>query len=187
MTLEPTIRDAMLAAIPRLRAFAIWLCRDGDQADDLVQDTLLRACTSIHLFKPGTNMCAWLLTILRNHFYSECRRRRRRRLVSIDDRAERMASRPTQIAQAEYSDLCHALAKLRPKQREALILIGASGLSYEEAAQICGCPTGTIKSRVNRARADLALLLAIEGPGDFDEDPIISAVMAGSDRAGIEA
>jgi len=83
--------------------------------------------------------------------------------------------------------LRHALTKLTPDQREALILIGASGQSYEEAAQICRCPTGTIKSRVHRARSDLAQLLAIEGPEYFGEDPIISAVLARSDRAAIGA
>jgi RNA polymerase sigma-70 factor, ECF subfamily len=186
MTLEPEIRDTMLAAIPKLRAFAISLCRNGDQAEDLVQETLLSACTSIHSFKPGTHMSAWLITILRNHFYSEWRRRRGR-LESIDDHADTMAAKPTQIAQVEYNEFCHTLAKLPPEQREALVLIGASGHSYEQAAQICGCPTGTLKSRVHRARADLAQLLAIEGSDYFEEDPIISAVMAGSDRAAIGA
>jgi RNA polymerase sigma-70 factor (ECF subfamily) len=185
MTLAPEIRDTMLAAIPKLRAFAISLCRNGDQAEDLVQETLLRACTSIDSFKPGTHMYAWLSTILRNHFYSEWRKRRR--LESIDDYAETMASKPTQIAQVEYDELRHALTKLTPDQREALVLIGASGQSYEEVAQICGCPTGTIKSRVHRARADLAQLLAIEGREYFEEDPIISAVMARSERAAIGA
>ncbi len=186
MTLAPEIRDTMLAAIPKLRAFAISLCRNGDQAEDLVQETLLSACTSIHSFKPGTHMSAWLITILRNHFYSEWRRRRGR-LESIDDHAETMAAKPTQIAQVEYDELCHALTKLPPEQREALVLIGGSGHSYEQAALICGCPTGTMKSRVHRARADLAQLLAIEGPEYFEEDPIISAVMARSERARIGA
>jgi RNA polymerase sigma-70 factor (ECF subfamily) len=185
MTLAAEIRDTMLAAIPKLRAFAISLCRNGDQAEDLVQETLLRACTSIHSFKPGTHMYTWLSTILRNHFYSEWRKRRR--LESIDDHAETMASKPTQIVQMEYDELRHALSKLTPEQCEALVLIGASGHSYEEAAQICGCPTGTLKSRVHRARADLAQLLAMEGSEYFEEDPIISAVMAGADRASIGA
>jgi RNA polymerase sigma-70 factor (ECF subfamily) len=186
MTLEPDIRDAMLAAIPRLRSFAISLCRNGDQAEDLVQETLLSACTSIHSFKPGTHMYAWLSTILRNHFYSEWRKRRGR-LESIEDHAETMAAKPVQIAQVEYNEFCHALDKLAPEQRQALVLIGASGHSYQEAAQICGCPTGTIRSRVHRGRADLAQLLAIDGPDYFEEDPIISAVMARSDGAAIGA
>jgi RNA polymerase sigma-70 factor (ECF subfamily) len=182
MTLEPSVRDPMLAAIPKLRAFAISLCRNGDQAEDLVQGTLLRACAKIRSFEPGTNMSAWLFTILRNLFYSECRRRRRE-LESFDAHAESEASKPEQMAHAEYNELCAALAKLPPKQREAIILIGASGLSYDEAAKRCGCPPGTIKSRVNRARTELAQLLAIKGPEDFEEDPIISAVIADGDRA----
>jgi RNA polymerase sigma-70 factor (ECF subfamily) len=178
MPLEPTLRIAMLAAMPGLRAFAISLCRNRDEADDLVQETLLRACSSIQSFSPGTNMCAWLSTILRNHFCSQ--RRGRRRQESLEDHAGALAAKPAQMAQADYRDVCRALAKLPPREREALMLVGASGLSYEEAAQICGCPTGTIKTRVRRARSGLAQLMAIEGPRDFAEDPVISAVMARS-------
>ena len=144
----------MLAAMPRLRAFAISLCRNGDHADDLVQDTLLRACANIMSFTPGTNMLAWLCTIMKNHFFSECRRRRKP-FESIEDHADSVVSKPAQFAHAECDELWTALDKLEPRQREVLIMIGASGLSYDEAAKICGCPTGTIKSRVNRARAEL--------------------------------
>jgi RNA polymerase sigma-70 factor (ECF subfamily) len=175
----------MLAAMPGLRAFAIALCRNRDQADDLVQDTLLRACANIVLFKPGTNMVAWLCTILKNRFYSECRRRRGGRFEDIEDHADTIASKPAQIAHAECSELSGA--KLEPKQRVALVMIGVSGLSYEEAAKKCGCPTGTIKSRVNRARAQLAQLLLIEGAEDFEEDRIIAAVITTRDRAQIRA
>lgn len=153
-TLEPTVGPAMLAAMPRLRAFAISLCRNGDHADDLVQDTLLRACANIMSFTPGTNMLAWLCTIMKNHFFSECRRRRKP-FESIEDHADSVVSKPAQFAHAECDELWTALDKLEPRQREVLIMIGASGLSYDEAAKICGCPTGTIKSRVNRARAEL--------------------------------
>jgi RNA polymerase sigma-70 factor, ECF subfamily len=180
-TLEPTVGPAMLAAMPRLRAFAISLCRNGDHADDLVQDTLLRACANIMSFTPGTNMLAWLCTIMKNHFFSECRRRRKP-FESIEDHADSVVSKPAQVAHAECNELWTALDKLEPRQREVLIMIGASGLSYDEAAKICGCPTGTIKSRVNRARAELAQLLSIEGPEDFEEDRVIAAVVAGGDR-----
>jgi RNA polymerase sigma factor (sigma-70 family) len=112
MTLAPDIRDAMLAAIPKLRAFAISLCRNGDQAEDLVQETLLSACTSIHSFKPGTHMSAWLSTILRNHFYSEWRKRRR--LESIDDHAETMAAKPTQIAHWNTTNSATPWTSYRP-------------------------------------------------------------------------
>jgi len=184
--LEPTVGTAMLAALPRLRAFAISLCRNGDHADDLVQDTLLRACANIISFTPGTNMLAWLCTIMKNHFFSECRRRRRP-FEAIEDHTDSVASKPAQIAHAEYNELCAALEKLEPRQREVLIMIGASGLSYDEAAKICGCPTGTIKSRVNRARAELAQLLSIDGPDDFEEDRVIAAVVARGDRAAMRA
>jgi RNA polymerase sigma-70 factor (ECF subfamily) len=185
-TLEPTVGPAMLAAMPRLRAFAISLCRNGDHADDLVQDTLLRACANIMSFTPGTNMLAWLCTIMKNHFFSECRRRRKP-FESIEDHADSVVSKPAQFAHAECDELWTALDKLEPRQREVLIMIGASGLSYDEAAKICGCPTGTIKSRVNRARAELAQLLSIEGPEDFEEDRVIAAVVAGGDRVAMRA
>jgi RNA polymerase sigma-70 factor (ECF subfamily) len=187
MTLEPSVRTAMLAAMPRLRAFAISLCRDADLADDLVQDTMVRACANIVSFAPDSNMLAWLCTILKNHFFSQCRRRRRR-FEAIDDHADSVASKPTQFAQVEYNELWAALAKLEPKQREVLILVGASGLSYDETAKICGCPTGTVKSRVNRARSQLAQLLVIEGPQDFEEDHVMAAAVAGgADRTTIGA
>jgi len=184
MTAQASSRDAMLAAIPKLRAFAISLCRNGDHADDLVQEALLRACANITSFKPGTNMLAWLFTILRNEFYSQYRRRKR--FETIDDNADGLASKPTQVAQAEHHELCAALTKLPPERRRALILIGASGFSYHEAAEMCGCPTGTMKSRVNRARAELAQLLSIEGPEDFEEDPIIRAVIVDGSRVATE-
>jgi RNA polymerase sigma-70 factor (ECF subfamily) len=181
MIAEASGRDPMLAAMPKLRASAIFLCRNGDHAEDLVQETLLRACANITSFKPGTNMFAWLFTILRNEFYSQYRRGRKR-FETIVDNIDGLASKPTQLAHAEHHDLCAALTKLPPEQRRALILVEASGLSYPEAAKMCGCPTGTMKSRVNRARAELAQLLSIEGPEDFEEDPVTNAVIAGGDR-----
>jgi RNA polymerase sigma-70 factor, ECF subfamily len=177
MTLDPAIRDAMLAAIPKLRTFAISLCRNSDQADDLVQDALLRACAGIHTFKPGTNMCAWLFTILRNQFYSEWRRRQAHREFILD-RAENIASSPPQAAQTIYGEFRRALTLLPEHQREAVVLVGALGLSYEEAAQVCRCPIGTIKSRINRARADLVRLLRMENGLDFAEDAVVAAAAA---------
>jgi RNA polymerase sigma-70 factor (ECF subfamily) len=160
MILEPPIRDAMLAAIPRLRAFAILLCGSAVQGEELVQETLLLACTCVHSLRPDTNLSTWLFTDLRNHFYLESRRRRSQR--STDDRAETMISPPTQFVPAKNGEFVNAFAKLQPTLREALILIEASGLSHQEAAQICGCQTSTITRRLNRARADIAQLLAIE-------------------------
>jgi RNA polymerase sigma-70 factor (ECF subfamily) len=155
----------MLAAIPKLRAFAMSLCRNRDQADDLVQETLLRSCAKIALFEPGTNMAAWLFTILRNQFYTECRRRRI--VEPVEDHAETLIEAPVQVARTEYADLRAALAKLRAEEREVLMLVGASGFSYGEAARICGCAEGTVKSRVHRGRARLAEMLSIRISDDF--------------------
>ena len=164
MYLDPPTRAAMQAAIPQLRAFAISLCRSADRADDLVQETLLRACSNIGLFKRGSNMAAWLLAILRNEFYSEYRRRRRE-IRDVDGGfAETLVSQPNQEACIAYRELRTALAQLPDEMREPLILVAGSGLSCAEAAQICGCAVGTIKSRVHRARARLAEILSIEGP-----------------------
>src|SRR5277367_4122558 len=159
MKLDPTIRDQVLSTVPSLRAFAISLCGNIDRADDLVQETLLRALSHIDSFEPGTNMPAWLFTILRNLFRSEYRKRRR---------------------EVEVEEFRTALAKLPSDQREALILVGASGFSYEDAAGICGCAVGTIKSRVNRARSKLSTLLYVDGADDFGPDETVRAVIGGS-------
>jgi len=166
MTIDRAIRDAMVAAIPRLRRFAVALA-DAQQADDLVQDTLLLACDKIRLFDGRSEMLPWLITILRNQFYSE-RRKRRREVEDVDGAyAERLTTGPAQIAHAEHADLRAALLKLPREMREALLAVGCSGLSYQEAAQACGCPVGTIRSRVHRARECLAALLGIESSADF--------------------
>ncbi|HET9904898.1 MAG TPA: sigma-70 family RNA polymerase sigma factor [Xanthobacteraceae bacterium] len=180
MSLDPSVRDAVLAAVPSLRAFAISLCGNVDRADDLVQETLLRALANIDSFQPGTNMSAWLFTILRNLFRSEYRKRRREVEDSDGSYAESLKSQPEQSSRVEFEEFRTALAKLPPDQREALILVGASGFSYEEAAEICGCAVGTIKSRVNRARNRLSELLAIETADDFGPDHTTRAVLVES-------
>jgi RNA polymerase sigma-70 factor, ECF subfamily len=182
MKLDPAIRDQVLATTPSLRAFAISLCGNIDRADDLVQETLLRALSHIDSFQPGTNMPAWLFTILRNLFRSEYRKRRRE-VEDADGRyAETLKSQPEQTGRVEFEEFRTALAKLPSDQREALILVGASGFSYEDAASICGCAVGTIKSRVNRARTRLADLLAIDSVDDFGPDRATRAVLAGGGR-----
>ena len=180
--MDPAVRQAVLNAIPSLRAFAISLCGNVDRADDLVQETMLRALANIHSFQPGTNMSAWLFTILRNHFRSEYRKRRREVEDTDGSYAESLKSHPEQQGHVEFNEFREALAKLPPDQREALILVGASGFSYEEAANICGCAVGTIKSRVNRARTRLAELMAIETVDDFGPDRTTRAVLVGRDR-----
>jgi RNA polymerase sigma-70 factor (ECF subfamily) len=177
MSLDDQTRDTMLSAIPNLRAFAISLSGNVDRADDLVQETILRALANIDSFQPGTNMSAWLFTILRNLFRSEYRKRRREVEDATGMYAESMKSQPEQASRLEFEELRVALAQLPDDQREAVILVGASGFSYEEAAAICGCAVGTIKSRVNRARNRLAELMSIEGLEDFGPDQETRAVL----------
>ena len=177
MKLDPAIRDQVLGTVPSLRAFAISLCGNIDRADDLVQETLLRALSHIDSFEPGTNMPAWLFTILRNLFRSEYRKRRRE-VEDVDGSyAEQLTFSPEQSTRLEINEFREALKALPAEQREALILVGASGFSYDDAAAICGCAVGTIKSRVNRARGRLAEILAIESANDFGPDRETRAVV----------
>ena len=161
----PSARDVMLAAVPSLRAFAISLSGNADRADDFVQGTLMRAIANIDSFQPGTNMLAWLFTILRNQFRSEYRKRRREVEDADGSYLESLTSAPGQHGRFEFTELFAALAKLPLVQREALLLVGASGFSYDEAAAICGTAVGTIKSRTNRARTLLPELLGIDRAG----------------------
>ncbi|HWP26334.1 MAG TPA: sigma-70 family RNA polymerase sigma factor [Xanthobacteraceae bacterium] len=177
-----SVRDAMLAAIPGLRAFAVSLCGNVDHADDLVQETLIRALANIESFEPGTNMSAWLITILRNLYRSEYRKRRREVEDATGSYQERLRSPPHQEGRVEMQQFLAALGKLPSDQREALILIGALGFSHEEVANICGCAVGTIKSRVNRARRHLAELLSIDGPDYFGPDRTMRAILSRSER-----
>jgi RNA polymerase sigma-70 factor, ECF subfamily len=173
----PSVHQQMLAAVPRLRAFAISLTGNVDSADDLVQEALTRGLSNLDRFQVGTNMQAWLFTILRNLFHSEYRRRKRE-VEDVDGaHAERVAVLPDQVSHLEFEDMRTALKKLPVEQREALLLVGAEGLSYEEAAQICGTHLGTIKSRINRARTRLAELLSIEAGEDIGPDRLVRAVM----------
>src|SRR5467141_294389 len=182
MSLDDQTRDSILSAIPNLRAFAISLSGNVDRADDLVQETILRALANIDSFQPGTNMSAWLFTILRNLFRSEYRKRRREVEDTDGSYAETLKSHPEQHSRVEFDEFRAALAKLPPDQREALILVGASGFSYEEAAAICDCAVGTIKSRVNRARTRLSELLSINGADDFGPDHATRAILSAGGR-----
>jgi RNA polymerase sigma-70 factor, ECF subfamily len=174
---SPAVREAMLAAIPSLRAFAISLSGNIDRADDLVQETLLRAMASINSFRPGSHMSAWLITILRNLFHSEYRKRRREVEDAAGSYAASLKSPPEQESRLEIEEFRVALAKLPSGQREALLLVGAAGFSYEEAAEICESAAGTIKSRVNRARARLSKLLFIDGADRLGPDRTTRAVL----------
>ena len=178
-TLQPSVQDAMLAAVPSLRAFAMSLSGKFDRADDLVQETLLRAMASIHSFIPGTNMSAWLFTILRNQFRSEYRKRRREVEDADGRHLDSLKSAPGQHSRLEFKELFAALAKLPLEQREALLLVGASGFSYDDAAAICETAVGTIKSRVNRARKLLAELLERAGANKFAPHPAPAKLRTG--------
>lgn len=162
MTATPAddFASLLIAALPMLRAFARSLCGDRVRADDLVQETAVRALANWVKFSPGTNLGAWLITILRNHFYSEGRKRRREVADPDGQFSGLLKELPAQHGHLDMADFRKALGSLTEEQREALILVGASGFSYEEAAEICGVRVGTIKSRVSRSRARLLELLA---------------------------
>jgi RNA polymerase sigma-70 factor, ECF subfamily len=177
MTLPPDLRDGLLQSIPSLRAFAISLTGNVDQADDLVQEAIVRGLTYINQFQPGTNIQAWLFTILRNQFHTFYRKRRREVEDPDGGTAARLAVPPAQDGHADLEDLKAALVQLPIDQREALLLVGPQGFSYEEAAAICGARIGTIKSRVNRARTRLAELLGIESPEDIGADRVVKATI----------
>jgi RNA polymerase sigma-70 factor (ECF subfamily) len=170
-------RDELLRAIPSLRAFAVSLSQNADRADDLVQETLVKAWDKQKSFQTGTNLKAWLFTILRNEFYSQMRKRGREVQDSEGLMTARLAVHPSQHGSLDLEDFRMALKQLPEDQREAIILIGASGFSYEEAAEICGCAVGTIKSRVSRARTRLQEILKISGEADYGPDSIAAQVL----------
>jgi RNA polymerase sigma-70 factor, ECF subfamily len=155
-------KSELIELLPSLRAFARSLAHNPAQADDLVQDTLVKALANVERFEPGTNLRAWLFTILRNHYYSQLRKSKREVEDADGKFAARLSSRPEQDGSVDLEDFKVAFAQLAPDHREVLTLVGASGCSYEEAANICGCAVGTIKSRVNRARKRLADLLGLD-------------------------
>jgi RNA polymerase sigma-70 factor (ECF subfamily) len=178
-----SFKREMLAVLPSLRAFAVSLARRHDKADDLVQETVMKAWGKQESFQPGTSMRAWLFTILRNEFYSQMRRKGRELPDPDGVFAGNLATHPEQYGKLDLADFKTALDSLADDQREAIVLIGASGFSYEEAAEIAGVAVGTIKSRVNRARAKLQELLSIEGESDYGPDetsrPLVNKAFPG--------
>jgi len=152
-------KQELTQVVPHLRAFARGLCGRADMADDLVQEALLKAWAAQDRFEPGTSMRAWTFVILRNAYLTDMRRNRFRGEYD-EGVAERILTAPaSQEEPIHLSDMHRALLTLPAERREALLLVGAGGFSYEEAAQICGCAVGTIKSRVGRARAALTDML----------------------------
>jgi RNA polymerase sigma-70 factor (ECF subfamily) len=171
------LKDDLLAVLPSLRAFAISLTSDVEKADDLLHDTVVRALTHLDKFAPGTNLQAWMFTILRNQFHSSYRKRRREVEDADGQFAAKLSTAPTQDPQLDFEDLRLALAELSAEQREAVLLVGAEGFTYEEAARICRTKVGTIKSRVNRARVRLTELLGREGVAYAEPDGFVQAAL----------
>ncbi|MBS0482295.1 MAG: sigma-70 family RNA polymerase sigma factor [Proteobacteria bacterium] len=152
-------RNDLVALLPHLRAFARGLCTRSDLADDLVQETVMRAWRARDRFAAGTNLKAWTFTIMRNHFLNDLRKNRRMTQLDQDAAETALVVRATQDAGIHLSDLQRALEQLPDERREALLLVGAGEFSYEEAARICGVPIGTMKSRVARGRSQLRDLI----------------------------
>ena len=159
-------REDVVALIPALRAFAWSLSHNSADADDLVQDTLAKAWTHKDKFVPGTNLRAWLFTILRNTYYTTVTRKRREVSDGDGKHAASLTAPATQDWSVAMRSLERALRQLPAEHREALILVGAAGLTYEEAAEICNCALGTIKSRVNRARSRLLKIMEADSAVD---------------------
>lgn len=178
----PSIREELIACLPQLRAFARSLAGHRELADDLVQDAIVRALAAQDSFRAGTNFRAWIFTILRNLFFTE-RRKSRMVVQSIDSMEHDLTPVPaSQESSVEFDDFRVALMRLPHDQREALILVGASGMSYEEAAQVSGCAVGTVKSRVSRARRTLVQLTGRteEGSRDTAELPAPGSARPGT-------
>ncbi len=157
--MSESFSQQIIAFLPALRAFATSLCGNRSRADDLVQETIAKAWARQESFKPGSNMRAWLHTILRNHFFNL--RRVEKRVVEDSEGhfVEHLSVGAAQDSNLEFRDLRRALAQLTDEQREALILVGAGGFSYQEVADISGAAVGTVKSRINRGRVRLADLM----------------------------
>ncbi len=165
MTSDP--REELVTHIGPMRAFAISLTRNGSLADDMVQEALVKAWSNIESFQAGTNMRAWLFTILRNTYYSH-HRKRSREVEDVEGvLSDSLAQKPDHDGRLQMRDFAVAFATLPEDQREALVLVGAGGFSYEEAAETCGVAVGTIKSRVNRGRARLVELMGVS-----DDEPM---------------
>lgn len=174
---ESSFREQLVGVIPHLRAFARSLCKDPTQADDLAQEALAKAWKARDSFEPGTSLKAWTFMILRNQFYSEKRRSWRSTPLDAEVAENTLIANDNPTAPMELLELRAALNKLPDDQREALILVGAGGMAYEEAAQVCQVAVGTIKSRVSRARRALEVLLNEAGTRKPSEHEI------GADKA----
>lgn len=180
MTQHSDPREELVEHLPAMRAFAMSLTRNSATADDLVQDTVVKAWSNLDKFQPGTNLRAWLFTILRNTFYSLHRKRSREVEDPEGIMADSLSEKPHHDGRLAMTDFREAFAQLTAEQREALILVGAEGFSYEDAAEMCNCAVGTIKSRTNRARKRLAELMQLDDEEDLElTDAATMAVVTG--------
>jgi RNA polymerase sigma-70 factor, ECF subfamily len=175
---DADFKHDLITHLPSLRAFAISLAGKIDSADDLVQETVMKAWANRASFTPGTNMRAWLFTILRNEFYTVFRKRRREVEDADGAIAARVGVHPEQHGHMDFADMQVALSRLPIDQREALVLVTASDMTYDEAAVVCGVAVGTIKSRVNRARAKLSELLKVSEASEYGPDAATQAMIA---------
>jgi len=183
---EDGFKTELVALIPQLRAFARTLCGDPAAADDLAQDAMMKAWDARGSFQMGTNMKAWTFMILRNQFYSDKRRTWRQSQLDQDAAERTLVAVDDPEAPVALDELRLGLAMLPPEQREALVLVGAGGFAYEEAAEICGCAVGTVKSRVSRARRALHSIL---DAGAYDRDggaagDAMGSILADAERLG---
>lgn len=180
------VRDTLPTHLPALRAFAISLTGNVALADDMVQDTIVKAWTHIESFTPGTNMRAWLFTILRNTFYSHKRKSKREQPDPEGIHAAGLYEKPAHDSKLAMSDFRAAFAKLSDEHREVLLLVGASGFTTQEAAQMIGVAEGTVKSRASRGRARLCALLGME-VGEHMLDGIDGSTAAVMSKSGTQA
>lgn len=184
MTQSKDPKDELVEHLPAMRAFALSLARNSATADDLVQDTVVKAWSNLDKFQEGTNLRAWLFTILRNTYYSMHRKRSREVEDPEGVMMDSLSEKPSHDGHLALKDFKDAFTKLPAEQREALVLVGAEGFSYEEAAEMCGCAIGTIKSRTNRARKRLAELMHLDDENDLEmTDPATLAVVTGQPAA----
>ncbi|MCE4226511.1 sigma-70 family RNA polymerase sigma factor [Methylobacterium sp. C25] len=170
-------RADFLALLPNLQRFALSLTKNQARADDLVQDTMLRAWRSRSSYTVGTNLGAWLFTIMRNNFYSSCRRNSQEVLSGDDDHANEMSVLPDQLCRLDLQDVQRAIKKLPVEMREALSLVAIENKTYEAAAAIMKCQIGTVKSRVWRARERLTQILGYGG-ADLGVDHVTRSAMS---------
>jgi RNA polymerase sigma-70 factor (ECF subfamily) len=157
---DPFDQSSLVALIPHMRGFARSLCRSRGEAEDITQEALASAWASRNTFEPGTNLKAWVFRILRNRFYAEAGRTRRLSQLDPGFAEETLVAVSNPDSALELDDVRRAMLDLSDEQREALTLIAAAGLTYDEAAVVCGCALGTIRSRISRAREALAAILA---------------------------